>query len=142
MHRMLQGVFSLEGCYEVYFGNRSCGKVQVQRQGLYLRLICRCTIPSDQVYRLYGVFASRRENMGVLVPEGDCFFMDRRIPAKRFGEEMPRFEVSSGQQALSGEFIPICPEEPFLYIDRLKTAFLQTENGKVGIRTEKRPEAV
>ena len=116
--------------------------MQIQRQGLYLRLICRCAIPSDQVYRLYGVFASKRENMGVLVPEGDSFSLDRRIPAKRFGEETPRFEVSSGQQVLPGEFIPICPEEPFFYIDRLKNAFLQKENGKIGIRTEKHPEAV
>lgn len=142
MHRMLQGVFSLEECHEVYFGNRVCGKVQVLRQGLYFRVICRCRIPADQVYRLFGVRGSCRENLGVLIPEGDGFLLDRRIPVKHLGEETLRFEVSCGQPLTSGEFVPICPEEPFLYIDRLKTAFLQTENGKIGIRTEKRPEAV
>lgn len=142
MHRMLQGVFSLEGCYEVFFGNRVAGKVQVMRQGLYYHLLCRCRIPSDQVYRLYGIGGSIRENLGVLVPEGDGFVLDKKIPVKHLGTEKLRFEVSSGLPAYSGEFVPICPEEPFLYIDRLKTAFLQTEHGKVGIRTEKRPEAV
>ena len=142
MHRMLQGVFLLEGCYEVFFGNRVAGKVQVMRQGLYYHLICRCRIPSDQVYRLYGIGGSIRENLGVLVPEGDSFLLDKKIPAKRLEGELLRFEVSSGQPIRSGEFIPICPEEPFLYIDRLKTAFLQTEHGKVGIRIEKSPEAV
>ena len=139
---MLQGVFLLEGCYEVFFGNRVAGKVQVMRQGLYYHLICRCRIPSDQVYRLYGIGGSIRENLGVLVPEGDSFLLDKKIPTKRLEGELLRFEVSSGQSIRSGEFIPICPEEPFLYIDRLKTAFLQTEHGKVGIRIEKSPEAV
>ena len=142
MHRMLQGVFSLEACHEVLLGNRAVGKVRILHQGLYYHLTCHCQIPSDQIYLLYAVSNSTRENLGVLVPEGDGFLLDKKIPAKRLGGETLRFEVSSGHSTRSGEFIPICPEEPFLYIDRLKTAFLQTEHGKVGIRIEKSPEAV
>lgn len=132
----------MENCYEVYFGSELAGKVQLLRQGLYYRVICRCRILGDQVYRLYAVQGDRRENLGVLVPESDAFFLDKKIPVKRIGDETPRFFVSSGNACPRGKFIPISPEEPFLYIDRLKNAFLQSEHGKIGIRTEEKPEAV
>lgn len=132
----------MENCYEVYFGSELAGKVQLLRQGLYYRVICRCRISGDQVYRLYAVLKDKRENLGVLVPEGDSFFLDKKIPVKRIGEGIPRFSVSSGEVSQRGKFVPICPEEPFLYIDRLKNAFLQSEHGKIGIRTEEKPEAV
>lgn len=132
----------MESCYEVYFGSEPAGKVQLLRQGLYYRIICRCQIPGDQVYRLYAVQGDRRENLGVLVPEGDAFLLDKKIPAKRIGDKTTRFMVSSGNTCPKVKFIPISPEEPFLYIDRLKNAFLQSEHGKIGIRTEEKPEAV
>ena len=142
MHRMLQGAFCLEGYYEVYLGNHAAGKVQILRQGLYCRVICRCRIDSDQVYRLYAVSEDSRENLGVVVPEGDGFLLDRKIPVKRLGNGKLRFVLSCGVGGLPGKFVPISPEEPFFYIDRLKTAFLQSERGKVGIRIEENPEAV
>ena len=132
----------MESCYEVFFGKEVAGKVQLLRQGLYYRVICRCHIPGDQVYRLYVVQGGQRENLGVVVPDGDGFLLDKKIPVKRIGDEIPRFILSSGGSPLPGKFIPICPEEPFLYIDRLKTAFLESEHGKVGIRTDEHPEAV
>jgi len=50
--------------------------------------------------------------------------------------------LSAGAGELNGKFVPICPEEPFLYIDRLKTAFLESEQGKIGIRIQQHPEAI
>lgn len=132
----------MEGCYEVYLGNAAVGKVQLLRQGLYFRVICRCTIPSDRVFRLFAQMGDRQENLGVVVPEGDGFLLDRKIPAKRFTGETLRFLLSSGGGERTGRFVPICPEEPFQYIDRLKTAFLESEHGKVGIRIEDSPETV
>ena len=142
VHRMHQGAFCLESFYEVYEGTQQIGKVQVLRQGLYYRLICRCNVQSDQIYRLYLHNAGAREKLGVLIPDGDGMFLDKKIPVKRIGEGEFRFSVSTDQSAAVGTFIPIQPEEPFAYIDRLKTAFLKTENGKVGIVTEEKPETV
>ena len=142
MHRMLQGVLYLENCYEVHLGREAAGKVQLLRQGLYYRVICRCSIPGEQICRLFAIVGDRRENIGVMVPEGDGFVLDKQIPAKRLEGEPLRFTISSGATQCAGEFVPISPEEPFLYIDRLKTAFLSSEHGKIGIIAEKRPEAV
>ena len=131
----------METCYEVRFGNKAVGKVQLLREGLYVRIICRCVMPDDEIYRLFIVQGDKRESLGVLVPEGDGLILNKRIPAKRFSDGDSAFVVSTGAGSSTGEFIPICPEEPFLYIHRLKTAFLESENGKIGIRIQKNPEA-
>ena len=131
----------MENCYEVYFGREAAGKVQLLQQGLYYRVICRCIVPGNQVYRLIALVGDKRESIGVMVPEGDGFILDKKIPAKRLEGGRLRFLASSGGAGVDGSFVPICPEEPFQYIDRLKNAFLESEQGKIGIRTAKRPEA-
>ena len=139
---MLQGVLFLEGCYEVHYDGTATGKVQMIRQGLYYRIICRCCLPDHLVCRLYAVWENGRENLGVVVPEGDGFVLDRKIPAKKLSENGLHFILSTGYNKANGKLVKVCPEEPFLYIDRLKNAFLDTENGKISIRIEENPEAV
>ena len=132
----------MEGCYEVFNGNDVVGKVQLIRQGLYYRVICRCCLSEDMVRRLYAVQENSRENLGVLVPEEDGLVLDKKIPVKRISDKTTRFLLSAGDSKMRGKLVPVSPEEPFLYIDRLKSAFLETENGKVNIRIEESPEAV
>ena len=130
----------MEGAYEVTLGKTGVGKVQLIRQGLYCRVTCRCQVPDDQVYRLFAVMDGHRENLGVVVPDGDGCILDRKIPVKKLTAQSISFLLSSGEGTVSGKFVPVSPEEPFLYIDRLKTAFLQSEHGKIGIRIEETPE--
>ena len=130
----------METCYEVRFGNEAVGKVQMMPEGLYVRIICRCVVPGPEIYRLFVQQGDTRQNLGVLIPEGDGLVLNKRIPVKRFGSGVPAFVVSSGRGTQTGEFVPICPEEPFLYIHRLKSSFLESEHGKVGIRVKKDPE--
>ena len=132
----------METCYEVCYGNETVGKVQLRKEGLYYRVICRCMVPGKEIYRLFVQQGSRRESLGVLVPEDDGLVLNKRIPVKRFSDGTFAFVVSTGAGSCTGEFVPICPEEPFLYIHRLKTAFLESENGRIGIRIIKKPEAV
>ena len=138
---MQQGAFVLEQCYEVMYGKDAIGKVQVIPQGLYCRIICRCRGTYEHVLRLFADAQGHRENLGVLIPEADGLLLDRKIPAKRLGSGKLRFYLSSGCGCDGGLFVPICPEEPFLYISRLKTAFLESEQGKIGIRIKEHPEA-
>ena len=71
-----------------------------------------------------------------MVPMGDAFGLDKRIPVKRLGEGEMTFHLSARQDYMQGKFIPIYPEEPFAYITRLKTAFLVRQNGQVGMIVE------
>lgn len=138
---MQQGAFLLEGIYRVEYHHRSVGKVQLIQQGLYYRVICRCECAGDEVLRLFAESESGRENLGVMLPEDGTLRLDRKVPAKQIPKGKLRFFLSAGAAKPEGNFIPICPQEPFAYIEALKDAFLATEHGKIGIVIRKDPEA-
>lgn len=119
--------------YEVFFGSQPVGRVQVTKQGLYYRFFCRCRISGDVVCRLFAQCGENRENLGVVVPVEDGFGLDTRIPAKKLGEGEMEFRlIPKTEQVSQGKFVPISPEEPFLYIQRLQNAFLAYQDGKPG----------
>lgn len=132
-----KGAFNLEGNYEVRFGNDPVGKVQVLRQGLYYRFICRCKLTGDVVCRLSVCCGDRQENLGVLVPTDDGFGLDRKVPVKHLGEGKPDFLLAPKHDHVMGKFVPISPEEPFSYIGRLKDSFLVRQGGQAGIILQK-----
>lgn len=123
----------MEGNYGVYFGNQLSGKVQVLRQGLYYRFICRCKLTGNIVCRLSVTCGQNRESLGVVVPMGDGFGLDTKLPVKRFGEGNMEFFLVPKHEMSAGHFAAIYPEEPFSYIARLKDAYLVRKNGQYGI---------
>lgn len=130
--QLRQGGAFLEGNYEVFLGKQAVGNVQVTKEGLYLRFQCRCTLSGD-VCRLSVSCGGKEENLGVLVPNGNSFTLETRLPVKRLGQGTPSFFVVPNRPVLQGKFVPIRPEEPFSYIERLKNAHLVRQNGQVGI---------
>ena len=123
----------MEGNYGVYFGKKLAGKVQVQRQGLYYRFTCRCQISGDVVCRLHVSCGDKRENLGVVVPVDGGFGLDTKLPVKRLGEGKMEFTLIPKHEVLEGTFVPIYPEEPFAYIERLKEAYLVRKGEQVGV---------
>ena len=128
------------GNYEVFFGNQQAGKVQVTRQGLYYRFVCRWKLTGDVVCRLYVSCGGQQENLGVVVPEGEGFGLDTRQSVKRFRAGEPSFSLVPKNEMASGQFVPIIPEEPFAYIERLKTSFLVKKYGQMGFLLEDQRE--
>ena len=122
----------MERSYELTIGSTSVGKVQVLRQGLYYCFHCRCRLSGNVVYRLRAVCGDAQENLGVLVPMGDGFGLDTRRPVKNLGEGEMRFQLVPKHDGPSKHFVPICPEEPFAYLERLKNAYLETREGRAG----------
>ena len=113
------------------------GKAQVLRQGLYYAFRCRCRLPEGEVFRLCVTCGERKENLGVVIPMDGGFGLDTKIPVKRLGEGSMEFRLLSKRTSSEGVFVPICPEEPFQYISRLKESFLIRKNGQLGIKVEK-----
>lgn len=126
------GVF-LNGSYQVQFGNRTVGTVNVQRQGLYYRFFCTCSLSGDVVCRLRVTCENSHLDLGILVPVKDGFGLDTRIPVKRLGIGDPKFSLVPKQAAISELFVPVYPEEPFAYIGKLKEAFLTRRGAQLGI---------
>lgn len=122
----------MENSYELTIGGTPVGKVQVLRQGLYYCFHCRCKLSGSTVYRLRAECGDREENLGVLVPMGDGFGLDTRRPAKNLGEGALRFFLLPKHDSPSERFVPIRPEEPFAYLERLKNAYLETRGDQTG----------
>ena len=123
----------MEGIYPVFFGQAQAGKVEVRKQGLYYRFFCRCKLTGDVVCRLVVSCGGKQESLGVLVPGEEGFGLEKSVPCKRFGAGEPEFKLVPRHEASGGIFIPICPEEPFAYLVRLKESFLIRKNGQAGI---------
>ena len=119
----------MEGDFEIKLGDRPVGKVSVTREGLYYRFVCRCQLEKDSVCRVLAGEIS----LGILVPQGNGFYLETRMPVKRFSGESKDFQIQPNRPVLDGKFIPIKPEEPFAYLTRLKDAHLVRQNGQIGI---------
>lgn len=123
----------MEGNYGAFFGNDQVGKVQVLRQGLYYAFHCRCRLTGAVMCRLEVRCGDSCENLGVLVPMDGGFGLDTRIPAKRLNGDKPLFVIIPKHDKSTGTFVPIYPEEPFSYIERLKDGYLTQKNGQIGV---------
>lgn len=123
----------MERYYSVTHGREENGKVLVRRQGLYYHFHCRCRLEGGNIYRLMVTCGTRQENLGVLIPQDGSFVLDTKQPVKRIGEGDMSFSLVPKKESVRGTFVPICPEEPFAYISRLKTNFLVLRNGQPGI---------
>lgn len=119
--------------YGVFFGEKSVGKAQVVRQGLYYQVICRCDLSGEVMHRLEVSCGDKRFNLGILVPMERGFGLDTRFPVSRVGEGPLQFRLLPRHDELEGRmFVPIKPEEPFRYLERLKDAFLEIREGQKG----------
>lgn len=123
----------MEGYYDVLFGDKPVGRVQVTKQGLYYRFSCRCRMAGEVVSRLTVCWQDKQESLGVLVPVDNGFGLDTKVAAKKCGMGKPEFRIYPHKSELREKFIPISPEEPFAYIQRLKDAFFERRYGQPGI---------
>ena len=121
------------GTYEILQGPSSIGNVTVERQGLYYRICCRCSLTGEVMHHLVVSSDGRREDLGTLVPFDGAFGLEKRIPVKRLGEGEPEFHLLPKHSSPDGKFVPIYPEEPFSYLSRLKDAYLETRSGQLGV---------
>ena len=151
----------MDEIYAVMYRDEQVGKLQMQRQGLYCRLQCRCQLPGDDIYRLKMVQGKDITHIGVLVPEGDGFLLDKKIPAKRIPSGELRFVVRGSREAEvrepekteekpeetpeqiqesepdGTEFVPICEEEPFPALEQVRGSVLAWQDDQPGIFIQK-----
>ena len=121
------------GTFEIMQGTSTIGKVTVERQGLYYRIRCRCSLTGEVMHRLVVSSGEKREDLGTLVPFDGAFGLEKRVPVKKLGEGKPTFQLLPKHSSPNGRFIPVYPEEPFSYMSRLKEAYLEARNGQLGL---------
>lgn len=121
------------GEYPVFLGRHQLGTVTVKRVGLYYQFVCRCKLPENVLYRLRVSYDNVEENLGVLVPEGEEFALNTKLPAKKFPEGSPEFWICTSSESAGEKVIPVYPDEPFVYISRLKDMYMVRKNGHLGL---------
>ena len=117
------------GSYEVRMGDRTVGTVTVKKQGLYYCFSCRCSLCGEVMHRLWMRSGGKETDLGLCVPVAGGFGTEKRLPVKQCGTGTPEFFL----RPRGGKFIPISPEEPFRYIHRLESAFLERRGEVLGI---------
>lgn len=119
--------------YPVIYEEKTVGSAKLTRQGLYYQVQCRCVLPVDGMCRLEAAVGEKRVDLGILVPMENGFGLQTSFPVSRVGEGTPVFRIRTKQpSAQVRHFVPIIPEEPFSYLERLKDAFLEIQDGKKG----------
>ena len=119
--------------HHIHLDNEEIGVAQVTEEGLYYKIQCCCKLHERAVYRLVVLSGDKREDLGILVPEGEYFTLKKKVPRKRLGDGMLRFCVVCQNDSVQHRFIPLSPDEPFLHIKKLKDARLQIKDDRVGV---------
>lgn len=123
----------MEKTYPIVLGGQTIGQASVRREGLYLIFNCACRFSGEMLYKIIVSWGGHTEELGIPIPSGGRFRLQTKRPAKRFGEGEPEFRAVPKHSALGGKFVPLRPEEPFAYLNRLTKSFLEIRGGQVGL---------
>ena len=126
-----KGVLYLD-YYDVYLNQEIVGGVNVTEEGLYYRISCRCTL-DEGIYRLIAYFENTSVQIGVCVPQGSDYILEKKIPIKQLNKEIKAFQIIS-KDTVSGQLIPISDDKPFEGIQELEHARFEEYNDCLCIR--------
>jgi hypothetical protein len=119
--------------YDIMLAGQSVGKVTVEKQGLYYHFDCRCDLCGDVMYRIAVQAGDKETFLGIPAPENGKFVLRTKMPVKKFPDGNFSFRAVPKHARMDEMFVPISPEEPFMYLRRLQNAYLQVREGKVGV---------
>ena len=91
--------------YHIHLGKERIGQAHVRREGLYYSFLCCCTLQTQTIYRVTVSVGGHRENLGILVPEGNRHILSKKIPIKRFPDGEMHFEITPRHEKIEGKFV-------------------------------------
>ncbi len=124
----------MEGVYDIYLGNEKVGKAQVRRAGLYYRFLCCCDLTGAVICRIMVRCGERVESLGVPIPCGDAFYLEKQIPISHFEERELSFFIGPRPTVAQDKWVPVKLDEPFCYLKELKNAVLEIRDGVMGLQ--------
>ena len=119
--------------YEVTLAGETVGQVQLWQEGLYVHICCQCEQIGETMYHLHYSCQDNEGDLGLLVPQGIGWGLEKHLPAKQLGQGSIRFFLRPRHAPMAGRFVPLRPQEPFAYLSQLQQAFLKMQNGEVGV---------
>lgn len=123
----------MTGTYPVILGSKSVGAVTVVKQGLYYCFACNCTFPDNGIYTISAQCGRHYENIGICIPDGEHYKLEKKIPVKYFPQKEPCFIASRRSTESDNIFIPLESGGDFQHLSQLMDARFQYLDGKCGV---------
>lgn len=117
--------------YDVFMDKKIVGHVCVTKEGLYTKFVCQCKLPDKELYRLILSCCDKEIDLGICLPQGECYTVNKNVPNKRIGEGKMEFYIAS--KRIKCNFIPIRIDAPFSYVSELENSRFAVKNGTYGI---------
>ena len=118
--------------YKVFLRDKVIGIASVETENLYTHFICKCSFPDAGIYRILAEFETFQIDLGICVPNGDCFVTRANVPTKRLRKQTPSFVAIPAQQT-DFRFVEIEPQNAFLHLSDLASATFSVQDGKKGL---------
>lgn len=119
--------------YDVFLDGNVAGVAHVKRKGLYYFFNCTCKLESKEIHRILLLCKKKEIDLGICVPNGEYFSLNKQIPVNKVQGEEFRFLVKKNSGVDSGIFYRVETEMPFAHISRLNQACFKKINGVPGI---------
>ena len=121
------------GTYSVKLGNTTVGTATVEKQGLYYRFTCHCDFSDKDIYTISVQSGAHCESLGVCMPEGKHYRLEKKIPAKYLPQKELHFFASRKSTETASQFILLENGAQFQHISKLTDARFQQLDGKYGV---------
>lgn len=126
----------MEFSRDILLGSDTIGTAKVSREGLYYKFSCKCFLTGEVVFKIVAECGDKTASLGICVPKGKRFGLEKRIPVKMLGEGQLVLRAVPNRPDLAGEFVPLRPEEPFAYIERLQKCHIEKRGSILGVVLE------
>lgn len=118
---------------DILLGNEVIGTVTFRKVGLYYHFRCSCNLTGEVVFKIIATCENKNVSLGVCVPKDRVFGLEKKVPVKQLGEGAMTFRAVPNRPDTSTAFVPIKPEEPFAYIERLQNSHLKRHGDTIGV---------
>ena len=119
--------------YNIMENGCAVGTATVEAEGLYLNIRARFNPSKDQIYRLILTCESKRIDLGVCVPEDNCYVANKRIQRRLIDVGGLEFALEAKESEEHMLFIPLDSEKPFNRISQLRAGCFENRNGVCGV---------
>ena len=132
-HKLALGGIYMFREYQILLGGECIGQARVRKEGLYSQIDAQCHLSGQVKFHLLADTGAGAVDLGLLVPKDGCFVCRTKQPTKRFSQGIIGFSVKPTHADMTETFVPLYPEKPFAYLDRLENAYLTLKNGQLGV---------
>ena len=119
----------MTGTYHITLDNHRVGTAAVTQQGLYYRIACQCVFKVKGFYCISAESGEHREHLGLCIPEGDRYILNKSIPVKRFPEKKLSFYASRKKENSEHTFIPVETGGEFTGLAELMNGKFESSKG-------------